>query len=150
MREKIARLLFSNRTLGQTIAKNTFWLGVSQVASRLLRAIIVIYAARTLGAYGYGIFSYALAVAGFLSLFSDIGVNWILVREAAKHPESRKQYIATTFFAKTALLSLACLLLLLVAPHFVRIEESIVLLPIVALLFFSDGLREFGFALRRE
>ena len=150
MRDKIARLLCSNRTLGQTVAKNTFWLGVSQLASRLLRAIVVIYAARWLGANGYGVFSYALAIAGFLSLFSDIGVNWILVRESARHPDSRSKYIATTFFAKTALLSVALLLLLFAAPFLVKIEGAKLLLPVVALLFFSDGLREFGFALIRS
>jgi O-antigen/teichoic acid export membrane protein len=150
MREKITRLFFSNRTRGQTIVKNLFWLSISQVASRLLRAIIVIYAARALGAAGYGVFSYGLAIGGLLALGSDIGVNWVLVKEGASQPQLRNKYLATTFFVKILLLSCSCLIMLLVAPTFAKIDEARILLPVLALLFFSDGLREFGFALVRS
>ncbi len=70
--------LFNNRTVGQTIAKNTFWLFFGQMTSRLLRAVIVIYSARVLGAASWGAFSYALGVAAFLTIFSDIGINALI------------------------------------------------------------------------
>jgi len=149
MSHRLTRLLLSNETVAQTVLKNSFWLGVSQILSRLLRAVIVIYAARTLGANGYGVFSYALAIGGFLALFSDIGVNWILVREGAKNPHLRGKYLATTFFIKVTLLTVSCLLVLFAAPYFIKIEAAKVLLPWVGLLFLSDGLREFGFAVVR-
>ena len=38
MWEKVKNLFFSNRTTRQTVAKNTFWLTVSNFGGRLLRA----------------------------------------------------------------------------------------------------------------
>lgn len=150
MRSKLYTLLFANQTLGQTILKNTFWLGISQIASRIIRAVIVIYAARILGAAGYGVFSYAIALAGFMSIFSDIGINWILIREAAKNPKLKSQYLSTALFIKLILLTLLFILIAFVAPYLTKIPEAKNLLPIIAVLFLSDGLREYGFAFIRS
>ncbi|MEK7590294.1 MAG: oligosaccharide flippase family protein, partial [Patescibacteria group bacterium] len=77
---KIKNWLFSNQTISQTIAKNTFWLFSGQMIGRLLRAAIVIYAARVLGAASWGAFSYALGIAAFLTIFSDIGINALITK----------------------------------------------------------------------
>ncbi|MFA5270086.1 MAG: flippase [Patescibacteria group bacterium] len=151
MYQKATRLLFSQQNLPQTILKNTLWLTISQVVSRLIRAIIVIYSARVLGAEGYGVFSYGLAVAGLLSVFfSDIGINRILIKEASRQPESRAQYIATTFGIKLTLLSFLWAMLVWAAPYFSKIAEVDPLLPIIGCLFFLDGLRDFGYAIIRS
>ncbi|MEK7574274.1 MAG: oligosaccharide flippase family protein, partial [Patescibacteria group bacterium] len=65
MISKLKNFLFQNLTPRQTVAKNIFWLSLSQIGSRFFRAIIIIYAARVLGAAEYGIFAYVLAFAGF-------------------------------------------------------------------------------------
>lgn len=150
MKKQFQIFLFSNQTLGQTVLKNTFWLGISQIASRIIRAVIVIYAARILGAAGYGVFSYAIALAGFMSIFSNIGVNWILTREAAKNPELKSQYLSTVLFIKLILLTFLFILITFVAPYFTTIPEAKNLLPIIAVLFLSDGLRKYGFAFIRS
>ena len=150
MKNQFQALLFSNQTLGQTVLKNTFWLGISQIVSRIIRAIIVIYAARILGAAGYGVFSYAIALAGFMSIFSDIGIDWILTREAAKNPELKSQYLSTILFIKLILLAFLFILITFVAPYFTTISEAKDLLPIIAILFLSDGLRRYGFAFIRS
>lgn len=150
MKNQFQVLLFSNQTLGQTVLKNTFWLGISQIVSRIIRAIIVIYAARILGVAGYGVFSYAIALAGFMSIFSDIGIDWILTREAAKNPELKSQYLSTILFIKLILLTFLFILITFVAPYFTTIPEAKNLLPIIAVLFLSDGLRRYGFAFIRS
>ncbi|PIY59464.1 flippase, partial [Candidatus Wolfebacteria bacterium CG_4_10_14_0_8_um_filter_37_11] len=48
--------------------------------SRLIRAAIIIYAARVLGAAEYGIFSYVLSFAGFFTIFADLGVSPLMTR----------------------------------------------------------------------
>ena len=68
MLSKLQGWLLHNTTVWQTIAKNTFWLFFGQMMSRVLRAIIVIYAARVLGAASWGAFSYALGIAAFLTI----------------------------------------------------------------------------------
>ena len=146
---KIQSSLFENRTSRQTIAKNAFWLSIGQLGSRLLRASIIIYAARVLGAAEYGLFSYALGLAGFFTVFADIGVGQIMTRESAKNPESRSYYFSTTFWIKLILLIFAALVIIIFVPRFSNVALIETLLPFVALLVFFDGLRDFSLSFFR-
>ena len=149
MISKFKNFLFKNLTPRQTVAKNIFWLSLSQVGSRFFRAIIIIYAARVLGAAEYGIFAYVLAFAGFFTLFSDIGVNAILTKNVASYPEQKDKYFSTSFWLKIILLLISALLVIFVAPHFSKIEKAVILFPLMALIVFFDGLREFANAFLR-
>ena len=149
MFKKIGALFFQNRDTRQTIAKNVFWLSVGQLGSRVLRAAIIIYAARVLGVAEYGVFSYALGLASFFTIFADIGVSQILTREASREPKSASSYFATSFWIKSTLLLFTALLVILVAPSFSKIEAAKNLLPFVALLVIFDNLREFSNAFFR-
>src|SRR3989344_9593781 len=135
---KIQSSLFENRTSRQTIAKNAFWLGVGQLGSRLLRASIIIYAARVLGAAEYGLFSYALGLAGFFTVFADIGIGQIMTRESAKNPESRSYYFSTAFWIKLVMLIFAALFIIIFIPRLSNVARIEALLPFVALLVFFD------------
>ena len=65
MIKRIKNIFLIDTTLKAKILKNFLWLLVGNSGSRLLKAIIIIYAARKLGVEGYGVFSYALGLAGF-------------------------------------------------------------------------------------
>ena len=96
MFKKIKAFLFENTTTKQTVAKNTIWLSISNFGGRLIKAIIIIYAARVLNTDGYGVFSYAITLAGFLTLFMDPGINGILMRNYAKAGEKERREINRT------------------------------------------------------
>src|SRR3989344_5960186 len=147
---KILNWLFNNQTISQTIAKNTFWLFSGQMISRLLRAAIVIYAARILGAAGWGAFSYALGIAAFLTVFSDIGINALIVKEASRSPELKDRYLSTAFFSKLGMLSILILGTIAFFPYLTRIEEAAAIMPILIFVFAFDTLRELGSALSRS
>ena len=150
MFEKIKAFLFKNSTTKQTVAKNTFWLSVSNFGGRLIKAIIIIYAARVLGTDGYGVFSYAITLAGFLTLFMDPGINGILIRDASKvDDEERRTIFGTMFVMKIVLLLLGVAVILFIAPLFTTLPGAKVLIPIVALVLALDTLREFFFSLIR-
>ncbi|OGG36728.1 hypothetical protein A2110_00125 [Candidatus Jorgensenbacteria bacterium GWA1_54_12] len=140
----IKSFLFRNTGTRQTVIKNTFWLSASEFGSRLLRAGAIIYAARALGAAQYGIFSYVLGLAGFFTVFADVGVKQIMTREVSQKPEEANAYFATAFWIKGALLFITSLLVIFVAPHFSKIEGARALVPLVALLTVFDNLREFS------
>ncbi|MFA5797899.1 MAG: flippase [Candidatus Woesearchaeota archaeon] len=125
------------------MVKNIVWLSVGQIGSRFIRAAIIIYAARVLGAAEYGLFSYALGLAGFFTIFADVGINAILTREVSQKPEKASEYFATSFWIKTTLIVGTGFLVILVAPYFSKIDDVIILLPFVALLTLFDNLREF-------
>lgn len=146
---KILDWLLNNQTVHQTIAKNTFWLFSGQMISRLLRAAIVIYAARILGAASWGAFSYALGIAAFLTIFSDIGINALITKEASRNPELKDRYLSTAFFTKLFLLSVFVIGVVAFFPYLIKIEEAAMIMPILIFVFAFDTLRDLGSALSR-
>ncbi|TSA45714.1 hypothetical protein D4R51_01380 [bacterium] len=146
---RLKEILFNNAETRQTVAKNVFWLTASQIGTRLLRASVIIFAARVLGAAEYGVFSYVLGLAGFFMIFSDIGINMILTKEAAANPEKSRNFFATSFWIKIVLLAFTTLLIIFVAPYFSKIEAAKPLLIFAAILMIFDGLREFSISFFR-
>lgn len=146
---KIRRFLLENQSIRQTVVKNTFWMTLSQFSGRLLRAIVVIYAARVLGAESWGAFSYALGVAAFLTIFSDIGIGGLITRELSRHPELTSKYLATAFFIKLVLLTAGIFILISAAPFLTDSKEVLTLFPLIAILTAFDGLRDLANSLAR-
>src|SRR3989344_4062253 len=144
---------FKNITNRQTFAKNAAWLAVSNIGGRLVRAGIIIYAARVLGAEGWGLFSYGITLVAFLTIFVDIGIDPILIREAAKakeDPERRNQILSTSFFIKAFLLALGASVVIFIAPLFAILPSVKPLLPLMAVILVFDVLRNFGFSIIRS
>ena len=83
----LKKILLNNSSPRQTIIKNIFWLFSGQTIGRLLRALLLIYAARLLGAESWGAFSYALSIAAFLSIFADLGINGIMTDDSVSAME---------------------------------------------------------------
>ncbi|MEK7181160.1 MAG: flippase [Patescibacteria group bacterium] len=151
MIKKVKDFLLVNRTTRQTVAKNTFWLTVSNLGGRLLRAVIIIYSARVLGAAEWGLFSYAVSFVALITVFADFGIGPILTREASRtnDPLKRSQIVSTTFFLKMALLAIGVLVVIFLAPSLTTIKEAKFLFPIVSLILVFDTLQGFGFSLAR-
>ena len=144
MFQKTKDFLFKNTSAKQTVAKNTVWLSVSQFGSRIVKAIIIIYAARVLGAAGYGVFSYAVTLAGFFGIFVDPGINSVLIRDGAKaSKEERQSLFATTLIMKAIILAASVLIVIFIAPLFSTLPGAKLLLPLVALMIVFDSTREF-------
>lgn len=146
---KIKRSLLENTDTNQTIVKNTFWLSFSEFVGRALRMTIVIYGARVLGAAGWGTFAYMTSLAAIFTIFSDIGISTVLVREVSKSPDAEKKYFSTTFVIKVALTFVSFIVLVFATPAFTAIEISKILLLCVGFLFIFDSLRRFGTSLFR-
>ncbi|MEK9180436.1 MAG: flippase [Patescibacteria group bacterium] len=150
MLQKIKSLLFQNLTTRQTVAKNTFWLAVSNIGGRLIRAIIIIYAARVLGAAEWGLFAFAVSVAAFMTVFSDLGISAILVKETAKlrdDPERQKEILSAALFVRSAMLLVGIVIIAFIAPQLTTNATVKILLPIVAFILAFDTIREFCFSL---
>ncbi len=144
-------MLFQNKTTGQTVAKNAFWLGVSNLGGRLIKAVIIIYSARILGAHEWGLFSYAVSFAALITIFTDFGIGPILTKEASRtdDPTKKAQIISTAFFMKAALLLIAVLIVIFIAPSLSTIKEATFLFPIISLIIVFDTFQGLGFSLIR-
>jgi O-antigen/teichoic acid export membrane protein len=148
---KIKSFLFKNKTAKQTVAKNTIWLTISNFGGRLIKAFIVIYAARVLGASQYGIFSYAITLAGFLALFTDPGINSVLLRDGGKaSDEERTAIFSSSIAIKIVAILASTILIIFVGPYFTTLPGAKILLPITAIILTFDSLREFLMTLLRS
>lgn len=126
-----------------------FWLSFGQIMSRVIKALIIIYAARRLGVESYGVFSYALSLSALFSIFADAGVSSILTRDASRNPEWLEKSLGTTFTIKLSLVAFSFALIAFIAPLFSAVKGSALLLPPAALLMALDALREFTFSITR-
>lgn len=71
---------------------------MAEYALKIISAIFVtIYVARYLGPESFGVLSYALAIVAIFMAISRLGMESILVRDYARHPEQVKAYMGTAF-----------------------------------------------------
>lgn len=150
MLRHIKDFLTTNTGTGQTIIKNSFWLLVGEVAGRLLKMLLVAYAARAFGAEGWGLFSYALSLTSLFMVFSDTGLSMLVTREASAENPRKDAYLATASCAKALLLFASLAAAVFLAPHASSMPGARALIPAIALFLVFDSLKEFLFALKRS
>ncbi len=112
MRVNLKRLRGNKALIGYLV--NSSWM-ISEYALKIIAALFVsIYVARYLGPERFGVISYALAVVAVFMVVSRLGMESILVRDLARHSESRESYLGTAFWLMliAALLSNFCLALM--------------------------------------
>ena len=102
-------------SIKQTIFKNTFWLSISEVITRFLKFLLIIYVARILGAVEYGKFSFALNLVAILIIFADLGTSTIITRELSKDLKKGKEYLSSLFSLKCFLTLFTFLLINIIA-----------------------------------
>ncbi len=157
MLSKVKTFLLHNASVRQTVAKNTFWLTVSNFGGRFIRAAVIIYAARVLGPAEWGVFNYVITIVAFLTLFVDSGISQVMIRDRAQAPDAaaKRSVTATTLWLKLAFVCIGAALILFVAPLLptadaFTAEKATVLFPIVVLIMIFDNIREFYHALFRS
>ena len=96
------------------VAKNTTVLLISQIISYILAFFYTIYTARYLGASGFGIISFALALGAILSIFTELGLSTLTVREVSRDKSLANKYIGNTIALKIILSSITLVSMVLV------------------------------------
>jgi O-antigen/teichoic acid export membrane protein len=81
----------------QRVAKNTFALFIAQIVSTVLSIVLSVFLARDLGDVIFGKYSFAIALALFFSVFSDVGYRTLLVREVARDRTKASIYLSNIF-----------------------------------------------------
>jgi O-antigen/teichoic acid export membrane protein len=157
MLSRVRSILLENKTTKQTVAKNTFWLFFGNILARFIRAGIIIYAARILVPQSWGAFNYALSIAGFFTIFADLGINSVITRESARNLSVQDKYFSTAFFIKIVLSIIAVIALLILYPTIGPLITSSIsdlslvsaLIPFAAIIVMTDTLRDFAASLSR-
>lgn len=87
----------------QRIAKNTAVLLVCDAIAAGLGFFYVMYVARYLGASGFGVLSFAMAIGQVFAIFVDLGLQQLIVREVARDKSLVKKYVANVAALKILL-----------------------------------------------
>lgn len=89
--KKYFRYMFlENRSDGQTIFKNTFWLFLAEGFKGGLGFLLTILIARYLGAEGYGQFAFAMSFTALFAVVADFGLSTLTIREVARDKKNEK------------------------------------------------------------
>ncbi len=145
---KTNSFLFVNQTTNQTILKNLTWLTIGKLGGRLLRVIIVIYAARILGATDWGMFSYAANLIAIFAVITDFGISPVLTRETSVgRGDTKSNIISNTFYVKIFFLSPAIIFLIFYASQLSVLAGMAPILGLFALMLVFDTFRQLGFSI---
>ena len=87
----------------RTIAKNTLVLFLATIISYILMFFVNIYIARYLGAEGFGILSLAIALTGIFTIFTDLGLNTLTIREVTRNKTLTPDYLINVTVIKVLL-----------------------------------------------
>ena len=131
--------------------KSAAWLFSGTMIGRALRAFILIYSARVLGADSWGAFSLGLSLSAVFTILSDMGVNAVLVKEGVKSDDARRRHFASAFLIKFPVLAVfAAAASLIILIYSLRIPGIMPLLPFIILIFTFDSLRDLVSSLARS
>ena len=108
------------------IISNSILLILSNVTGKILRFVLIIFAARILGDANYGKFSFALAFTSLFLILSDGGIHQLLIREIARWPDKAKKYIGNAFFIKV-IFSFFALIIMLSAAYLTKKPQDVLL-----------------------
>lgn len=97
-------------SIAKRIVKNTGYLFISRILTKVISFFILLYIANSLGPANFGKYSFAFAFVYFFSFIPDLGINQILVREAAKDEKIMDKLIGNATIVKLLLSIIAFLL----------------------------------------
>lgn len=87
----------------QKTAKNMGVLFASQILSYLIGFLYLMYTARYLGAEGFGVLSFAIALTGIFAILADLGLNMVMVREISRDQSRASKYLGNVILIKILL-----------------------------------------------
>lgn len=141
----VRSLFFDNRTIKQTIFKNTFWLGLGIGLNRLLKLILLVYATRILQATEYGKFTFAFAFVSLFVVFNDLGLSTIVTREFAGEKEAKGEF--HSIVSLKLLLTVAAFILIVSTSFFITQDPGIrKVILILGLFTLINGLSSLFYA----
>ena len=129
----IKGLLFENKAVKQTIFKNTFWATMGVGINNVLKLILLIYAARILGATEYGKFTFALAFISLFVIIHDFGLSRIITREFSREEEKKEEF--HSIISLKILLSFGAFILISIGSCFITSAPDIQKIILILALF---------------
>jgi len=103
-----------NESMKEKIAKNTTWFTGSLVIQKILSFIYFWFISNSLFPGDLGKYVFALSFTTMFSIFIDLGLSQVLIREGAKNLEKRNDYLKNILAVKIPLTFLTVLAAILI------------------------------------
>lgn len=131
------------------LLKNTSVLITSNIATKGLSALFIIYLARYLEDFGFGQYNFALAFASVFIIFSDMGMDALTIKNVAKKPEEAGQYLETVGIFRLGL-SLIMVAMALLAGYLMSLDNYLLMVILAAgMTYLFDKMSGLFYALFR-
>ena len=131
----------------RTIAKNTGFLISSDILSKVISVVFLIYLARVLGDSGLGKYSFIFSFVGIFTLASDLGIVPLIIREIAKDEKKLQRYFYNSLTLRIFSSIFALVLAIIVLVFFERSSEIMLSVFLVSLAMLFYNLSEICFAI---
>ncbi|MCK5398201.1 MAG: flippase [Thermoplasmata archaeon] len=131
------------------LLKNTSVLVASNLATKGLSALFIIYLARYLQDFGFGQYNFALAFASVFIIFSDMGLDALTIKNVARKPETAGEYLESVGLVRLVL-SIIMVAIALLAGYLMGLENYLLMVILVAgLTYLFDKMSGLFYALFR-
>ena len=131
------------------LLKNTSVLVASNLATKGLSALFIVYLARYLQDFGFGQYNFALAFASVFIIFSDMGLDALTIKNVARKPETAGEYLESVGIFRLGL-SLIMIAIALLAGYLMNLGDYLLMVIFVAgLTYLFDKMSGLFYALFR-
>ncbi len=110
--------------------KNSVFLFLGEASSALISFFFFIYIARVLPVSEFGSYITIISFVSLFAIFTDFGINTVVIREGAKEPE-RTHYLISSTMGLEMLLSVGSILLLTACMFFTPYSYDVKLLIVL-------------------
>jgi len=129
------------------IAANTISLSIAEIIVKVAQFIIFVYVARQLGNAIFGRFNFAYSFSLIAVIFTDIGINYMIIREISRKKELLNKFIINSFLIKIALGIAVFALSVIVLNALNYPKETRILVYLLMLYMFLRSGTEFLFSI---
>lgn len=126
--------------MSQNLAKNTVFMTMASVGQKLVAFVYFLFLARVMMPEKTGTFFLATSIITMFSVFSDLGVTSVLIREISKRPEAREQIVRRAIGLKLFLTLATVIIILIATPFFQYGPELTGLILMTSLVMITDAL----------
>ena len=120
------------------VARNALFLGIADVANKLMMFVFYLIAARHLGVEQFGVLSFALAFVMMLAVFTDLGLGAVTAREIARDRGVARRHVSNAISIKIVA-SLLVIALIVVSVRLLGYPSSTVRVVGICSLFVIES-----------
>jgi len=121
----IRSLLLENKTVKQTIFKNTFWLGLTGIVQKGVSFLVIVWIARHFGPVIYGQWAFALSFTALFAFLPNFGFGLLAIRELARDKVKTAKYLDNIIVMKFVLGLIALGLIAVIIQFFGKDPEIV-------------------------